>query len=384
MNREIQKYLNIIEDTIRQNQVESWFRRISKQVEEENLSLTEQEHIVDYLNAKDMKLAKASLKQVLSNVKKWDKALQKKGNNMKETDDDVEVIKEWGNGFSFVKLKSKSSYEREGALMRHCVASYYGRDVEVYSLRDKNNKPHCTIEKDQQIKGKGNGSINPKYIKYVVEFLEEIGMDVRDSEMKNLGYVNVKEVKKELGIPKKLLFRDVYFYKDDFNKLSKEKIENIKYWNLFGLVDIVSHNVKFNFNIKLSIKNFNRTIKDKINNNDKIANSPYSTAVANRHSSTAVANRHSSTAVANRYDSTAVANSSYSTAVANDKNSVAIISNTKLNHQSKVKGKKGSVIVIVERDDNENIINVFSSIVGENGIKENVFYTLQNGKVVEV
>ena len=37
--------------------------------------------------------------------------------------------------------------------MSHCVASYYGRDVEIYSLRDKKNLPHCTLEKDNQIKG---------------------------------------------------------------------------------------------------------------------------------------------------------------------------------------------------------------------------------------
>jgi hypothetical protein len=62
--------------------------------------------------------------------------------------------------------------------MSHCVASYYGRDTVIYSLRDSNNNPHCTIEDGNQIKGKGNGSVDPKYIDYVVKFLEKLGMTV--------------------------------------------------------------------------------------------------------------------------------------------------------------------------------------------------------------
>lgn len=38
--------------------------------------------------------------------------------------------------------------------MSHCVASYYGRNAKIYSLRDSKNKPHCTIEDGQQVKGK--------------------------------------------------------------------------------------------------------------------------------------------------------------------------------------------------------------------------------------
>jgi len=38
--------------------------------------------------------------------------------------------------------------------MSHCVSSYYGRKVAIYSLRDKNNLPHATIEENNQVKGK--------------------------------------------------------------------------------------------------------------------------------------------------------------------------------------------------------------------------------------
>ena len=57
---------------------------------------------------------------------------------------------------------------------------------DVHDWIDKHLVPHCTMEKDQQIKGKGNGAIHPKYIGYIVKFLEIAGMQVGDNEMLNL------------------------------------------------------------------------------------------------------------------------------------------------------------------------------------------------------
>lgn len=101
-------------------------------------------------------------------------------------------FKDW---FKFVRLKSQKAYSREGRLMSHCVGGYFGRNnVEIHSLRDDKNNPHCTIElvkewsRINQIKWKGNGSIDPKYIDYVVKFLEKKGKTIRDYDMKNLGY----------------------------------------------------------------------------------------------------------------------------------------------------------------------------------------------------
>ena len=107
--------------------------------------------------------------------------------------------------------------------MRHCVASYHGNNTEIYSLRDKNNMPHCTMEKDQQIKGKGNGSINPKYINYIIAFLEEVGMSVGDNEMKNLGYLNVEKIKESLHKDTKFI-KDKYLHEDEeFKGLNGEE-----------------------------------------------------------------------------------------------------------------------------------------------------------------
>ena len=119
--------------------------------------------------------------------------------------------------------------------MRHCVESYYGKDDEIYSLRDKKNNPHATFSKSsQQIKGKGNGNIHPKYVKYCVEFLEHVGISVRDSEMANLGYVNIEKVDDENAVfPKEYLFRDKYFSSDNTDKIIDKKgnkYESINLW----------------------------------------------------------------------------------------------------------------------------------------------------------
>ncbi len=201
-------------------------------------NIGETEHIIDYLIFKNYKrLNRATYEQMKQQAEKWNKTMQKKGKNIKVSNEDLEVVLDFEDGFKFVKLVGENEYKREGHLMSHCVASYYGRDVEIYSLRDKDNMPHCTIEKDQQIKGKGNGDIHPKYIDYVVKFLEFTGMEVRDSEMENLGY-------KTVCFPEHCLnkmYRDKYLrnneevkYDDkikiftDFNQLKKYKGKKIK------------------------------------------------------------------------------------------------------------------------------------------------------------
>ena len=44
-----------------------------------------------------------------------------------------------------------------------------------------------------QIKGKGNGEVHPRYIKYVLNMLDIMGHSVRDGELKNLGYINLSD-----------------------------------------------------------------------------------------------------------------------------------------------------------------------------------------------
>ena len=85
--------------------------------------------------------------------------------------------------------------------MGHCVSSYFNNSSSnIYSLRDSRNMPHCTLELPEdatcfhQCKGKGNGPIHHKYINYILDTMVHFGIDIRDSEMQNLGYFRPESV----------------------------------------------------------------------------------------------------------------------------------------------------------------------------------------------
>ncbi|WP_205597917.1 PcfJ domain-containing protein, partial [Flagellimonas sp. CMM7] len=228
----IEKYNNYAKGMDANQEVQTWvstnlYNHLKKSEENQN----EIEHIIDYLvsDKAPKRLKKMSYAQAKSNTDKWNKALIKKGAKINESEKDIEIVLELDNGFKWVKLVGENAFKREGALMRHCVSSYYGKDVDIYSLRDKKNEPHCTVEKDQQIKGKGNGNIHPKYISYVVSFLEWTGMEVSDNEMLNLGYINISDFKEDLSEECiKQSYKEVYLPKD-FKFKDKEGSD---FWSL--------------------------------------------------------------------------------------------------------------------------------------------------------
>ena len=162
---------------------------------------TEIEHIIDFLlsDKSPKRLHKMSYEEAKTSAEKWTKSLIKRGNNTMETEEDIKgVLRFKKSGMRLVRLIGEDAYKREGFLMRNCVASYYGNNnCIIYSLRDSENMPHCTFEvtKDdnciKQIKGKGNGSIHPKYIKYVLKCLKKIGKEINEYELTHLGYENL-------------------------------------------------------------------------------------------------------------------------------------------------------------------------------------------------
>ncbi len=181
-------------------EVLEWCRTVLlAQLKKSALSVEEREHVIDYLISSDApsRLRKMSYAQAVTAAEKWSAANQKKGRDRIETDEDTELLVDLGDGSRIVKLLTKKAYEREGFLMRHCLGGYTPGSSTVYSLRDKSNEPHVTFEmtKDgdtiQQVKGKGNGPIHPRYIDPTLTFLKKIGVEVRPSEMKNLGYYHV-------------------------------------------------------------------------------------------------------------------------------------------------------------------------------------------------
>lgn len=173
----------------------------AKALKTEKISVSELEHILDFLvsSAAPARLRKMSLSDAKRKATEWTKQQQKKGRDLVDTEDDIESIHDFKDGTKIVRLKSKKALQREGFLMGHCVGGYSvdNSDQHIYSYRDLKNMPHATFEvkrKDKeilQIKGKGNGPIHPKYIHPILVFLENIGMKIRPSDMSNLGYHHI-------------------------------------------------------------------------------------------------------------------------------------------------------------------------------------------------
>lgn len=179
----------------------------AKAVKSGKTSCSELEHVIDWLYSSDAptRLKKMSVVDAKRISSKWMERNKLKGKNLLDSRKDITNFMKFKDGSKIVKLLSKNALEREGFLMSHCLGGYSVRDgYDIYSLRDKNNYPHATFEvavKDGsflQIKGKGNGTIHPKYIDRVLGFLKKLGNEVRISEMINLGYYHVPSIHLDL------------------------------------------------------------------------------------------------------------------------------------------------------------------------------------------
>lgn len=183
-------------------EVQEWINTVvAARLKKQRLDQGEVEHVVDYLmsTAAPSRLRRMSYTAAATAAAAWSKAQQKKGKNLEDTDKDLETVHDFFDGTRIVKLLTPAAYKREGFLMSHCVGGYNPDTSTVYSYRDKKNMPHATFEVNRsggeitQIKGKGNGSIHPRYVHPILAFLRVIGLDIRPSDMVNLGYYHVPE-----------------------------------------------------------------------------------------------------------------------------------------------------------------------------------------------
>ena len=368
--------------------------QLEKHFKKNPLNETEVQHILDYVYSTKKKFKTIGYSTMLEKANAWSKKLQAVAVKDVEVDGvDYEVVKRWKNGYKVVKLLSEDAYKREGKLMSHCVADYFGRDDVIYSLRDKKNLPHCTMSNNSgQVKGKGNNALIPKYVKYVVEYLEESGMKVGDSEMKNLGYINIEDIEDENAVFNNL-FRKKYFYRG--NKVldkNGNEYQSVGLWSKFGLIS----NSKFQFNFNLSVKTFSNNVYNNFGaqNSNNFGARDSNTFGARDYNNFGAQNyntfgtQNSNTFGARDSNSFIVKSENYG-AVRSDNIGILDGENNVVacGRGSIMSGKKGSLMIFVRVDKDNNVLGAVNALIDGKEIKENVWYKLEkpdSKKLVEV
>jgi hypothetical protein len=208
------------------------------------------EHIIDYFMWIENPNYKLSFKEAKQKSEDWIRSMSR------DTTDEVEgvdyeIVYTFDDWMRFVKLLTKIAYENESANMRHCIKTYWGNPNIVYSLRDKKNLPHATMDisfewnKVNAIQGKGNNTVDWKYERYNIEFVQSMWYKVDDWFMKKLWYIALpQEVYKD---PKKLLFWKWHFWEltqKDFKKWVVVYFGDYK-WSAMPEVDVITGNAIF-------------------------------------------------------------------------------------------------------------------------------------------
>ena len=145
---DISEFLKYAEFNKANKKVMGWLKTtLSNYVKKNEVQIVEAEHIIDYLCQNEVvKINMMSYPQAVKKSEKWTLMLQKQADKIIEKPDDAKVVFDFKDGFKVVQLIGKNAFIREGKLMRNCVASYFGKDTKIYSLRDKFNNSHCTME----------------------------------------------------------------------------------------------------------------------------------------------------------------------------------------------------------------------------------------------
>ena len=147
--------------------------------------------VVDWLNAQRRqpvfaRLDRVSYPQALAATRLWHAHLAAQM-TVEEWAGDAELEQQFGDGYRIVRLRTPRALEIEGARMGHCVAAYdddLRNGTAILSLRDPQNRPHCTMErigqKIFQVKGKQNRAPVAKYRPYIRQYIALRHLEVVD------------------------------------------------------------------------------------------------------------------------------------------------------------------------------------------------------------
>jgi hypothetical protein len=144
------------------------------------------EQVVDWLAALDgvrtdlvRKLPRVTFEQALEASHRWHVVLARRAERVrrKVSDDPhgLELALDCGSGLRWVKLLTPAAKDYEGACMGHCVGTDGYEDTEIWSLRDRRNQPHCTVQTDDkwiiQLSARANGQPSRRYWPAIEAFI---------------------------------------------------------------------------------------------------------------------------------------------------------------------------------------------------------------------
>ncbi len=136
----------------------------------------------------------------------------------------TEFVTNLSDGYKVLLLTTPEALDVEAAYMHHCVGNGYfdtkiaGNNTQIYSIRDKNNKPHVTMEIKNntiiQCMGKGNVRPNVKYFPLIYEFVAAQRFEM-SSHTKNVGILHQdNEYYNIFNLPKGLIVKGNLSYSD--------------------------------------------------------------------------------------------------------------------------------------------------------------------------
>lgn len=155
--------------------------------------------LIDYLTAlveDHQRISRMSVPDAIRLSTEWHQQAMKNAKDDIEGED-IQAVMTFKDGYRIVRILTPKGLDRESTLCNHCVGkggydkSVANGSIKIFSLRDKDNNPHVTMDmRDKnvlQIKGHGNNMVDPKVRHHVKDFILAAGLNIsRDHRMLGL------------------------------------------------------------------------------------------------------------------------------------------------------------------------------------------------------